>query len=236
MAPSPALEGNLDPEKVPDPADKPSAKRIQQETASALEREPPKEGKAKTVNGTKGQQKPVDKSKDGQVSGKEKKEKAKAEKAARRAQDKQKQQGQPVADLQGGNQVKEKKEGGRRSSTTTKAAPTVQTGQHKRTGSTNSKTLPVRPLDSQAAPVSEEPQKEEKKVALLDHLYGLPRRTTLSGAGKDVHPAVLALGLQMSNYMICGSTARCAATLLVFRIVCHFGASSRILFLTFLGN
>jgi translation initiation factor eIF-2B subunit delta len=39
------------------------------------------------------------------------------------------------------------------------------------------------------------------------------------GASKDVHPAILALGLQYSSYAICGSTARMVAMLLAFKAV-----------------
>lgn len=45
------------------------------------------------------------------------------------------------------------------------------------------------------------------------------RRYTIAGASKEVHPAVLALGLQMSSYEVCGSTARCVAMLLAFKAV-----------------
>jgi translation initiation factor eIF-2B subunit delta len=45
------------------------------------------------------------------------------------------------------------------------------------------------------------------------------RTTSIAGASKDVHPAVLALGLQMSNYTICGSCARLVATLQAFKRV-----------------
>ncbi|KAK2754499.1 hypothetical protein FQN54_006900 [Arachnomyces sp. PD_36] len=70
---------------------------------------------------------------------------------------------------------------------------------------------------------SVEPKKkrvaDDKNVAVFGHLYGQPRRTTIAGAGKEVHPAVLALGLQMRDYVICGSNARCVATLLAFKRV-----------------
>lgn len=56
-------------------------------------------------------------------------------------------------------------------------------------------------------------------MAVFGHLYGQQRRTTVAGAGKEVHPAVLALGLQMRDYVICGSSARCVATLLAFKRV-----------------
>ncbi|KAI9043455.1 translation initiation factor eIF2B subunit delta [Aspergillus affinis] len=62
-------------------------------------------------------------------------------------------------------------------------------------------------------------KQEDKNVAVFGHLYGQPRRTTIAGAGKEVHPAVLALGLQMRDYVVCGSSARCVATLLAFKRV-----------------
>lgn len=62
-------------------------------------------------------------------------------------------------------------------------------------------------------------RKDTKQVALFSHLYTHSRRTSIAGVSKDVHPAVLALGLQFSNYVICGSSARCVATLLVFKRV-----------------
>ena len=220
MAPSSAVEGDTDTGDSPHPIEKSPRQTTQQEPEPIVEPGSTKESKSKTANGLKEKSNAAEAPNDGKTSGKEKKAKAKAEKAARRAQDKQKQQGQPVADLHGANKTDGKKEGERRGSATTQAKSGSQIGQHKRTGSTNLKTLPIRSTESRAAPVTEEPKREEKRVALLDHLYGLPRRTSLAGAGKDVHPAVLALGLQMSDYKICGSTARCAATLLVFRSVC----------------
>ena len=61
--------------------------------------------------------------------------------------------------------------------------------------------------------------KETKEVALFGHLYGQSKRTSLAGVGRDVHATILALGLQMSNYVICGSNARCVATLFCFKKV-----------------
>lgn len=225
MAPSPAPKGDTDPDNNLPTANEALAEKTQPQPTPAVDHGPEKASESKYMNGAKEKLQPAEPAKDGKISGKDKKAKAKAEKAARRAQDKQKQQSQPVADLQGGNRPDGKREGGRRGSTTMQATPATQSGQHKRTGSTNLKTLPIRPVESQTVPVTEEPKMEEKRVALLEHLYGLPRRMSLSGAGKDVHPAVLALGLQMSDYTICGSTARCAATLLVFKAVCSFATT-----------
>lgn len=156
-------------------------------------------------------------SNDGQLTGKQMKEKAKAEKAARRAKEKAGQQGQPFVNL-GSNQ---QGQNAKRRPSTAGATPPAFQGQHQRTGSTSLNTqkgLPLRQVQH-AQPIVEVVKKENKNVALFDHLYGNPRRTTIAGAGKDVHPAVLALGLQMRNYVICGSSARCVAMLLAFKRV-----------------
>lgn len=82
------------------------------------------------------------------------------------------------------------------------------------------KSLPVRGATKRTESVSVTPTSESKEVALFGHLYGQPKRTSVTGAGRDIHPAVLALGLQMSSYVICGSNARCIATLFCFKRVC----------------
>ncbi|KAI9649139.1 hypothetical protein NHQ30_001706 [Ciborinia camelliae] len=78
--------------------------------------------------------------------------------------------------------------------------------------------LPVRGGPTKPIPAVEVPKVEDKTVDLFRHLYK-PRTTSIAEAGKDVHPAVLALGLQMSNYTICGSCARLVATLQAFKRV-----------------
>ncbi|KAJ5587463.1 uncharacterized protein N7459_003228 [Penicillium hispanicum] len=71
----------------------------------------------------------------------------------------------------------------------------------------------------QTGAAEQKKKKENKSVAVFGHLYGQQRRTTVAGAAKEVHPAVLALGLQMRDYVVCGSSARCVATLLAFKRV-----------------
>ena len=189
-----------------------------QHTASNLEQAPAAKGKAKDANGNESKKKTAEGSKDGKLSGKELKEKNKAEKVARRAQQKQAQQGQPVVDL---GPEKQGEKGAKKQSLAVQDQ-NLSKIQHKRTGSTSTgaqKPLPFRPTQAHAPPIKEEPRKENKNVALFDHLYGSPRRSTVAGASRDVHPAVLALGLQMRNYVICGSSARCVATLLAFKRV-----------------
>jgi len=71
-------------------------------------------------------------------------------------------------------------------------------------------------------PKSSEPA-GETPVAVFAHLYDKPKRHTIPGASKDVHPAIQALGLQYSTYEVCGSTARCIAMLLALKpVFCHY--------------
>ena len=203
---------NVEPEKkVPNGEEK---------IPSMTEQSPATNGTAITNKISEKKAHPAEGPKEKELSGKEKKELAKAQKASRRAAEKQKQQGQPAVDLVVGNKGDLQKESEKKSPLGP-AIPDSKT-QHKRTGSTSAgaqSSLPHRQAPSHAAPVPAEPEKENKNVALFDHLYGNPRRTTIAGAGKDVNPSVLALGLQMRNYIVCGSSARCTAMLLAFKRV-----------------
>lgn len=60
-------------------------------------------------------------------------------------------------------------------------------------------------------------KKDKKEVSLFAHLYTHNKRRAYADVSKIVHPAVLALGCQMSSYVICGSNARCVAMLLAFK-------------------
>lgn len=92
--------------------------------------------------------------------------------------------------------------------------------QHRRAPSQGASTL-TRPQQLRPSQPStkKEPKKMNKEVGLFGHLYSQPRRYNMEGVSKEVHPAVLALGFQMSNYVICGSNARCVAMLLAFKKV-----------------
>ena len=202
---------NVEPEKkVPDGEEK---------IPSITKQSPATNGTAITTKNPEKKALPAEGHKEKELSGKEKKELVKAQKASRRAAEKQKQQGQPVVDLVVGNKGDLRKESEKKSPLGP-AIPDLKT-QHKRTGSTSAgaQSSLHRQALSHAAPVPAEPEKENKNVALFDHLYGTPRRTTIAGAGKDVNPSVLALGLQMRNYIVCGSSARCTAMLLAFKRV-----------------
>lgn len=144
----------------------------------------------------------------GKLSAAELKKKAKEEKAARRAAAVQSKAGSENA--------------------TPAPAPAGQKSESAKGGKAQPKkgpevrNLPVRGGPTKTAPVVEAPKVEDKTVDLFKHLYK-SRTTSIAGTGKDVHPAVLALGLQMSNYTICGSCARLVATLQAFkRVSLHF--------------
>lgn len=151
------------------------------------------------------------------LSGAELKAQKKAEKAARRQQEIQARQSGPVASIpaSGGKSQAQ-------SAQSQRGKGESSAGQHRRTGSTvDVRNAPLK--GSQAATTQpEEPRREDKTVELFRHLYKA-RATTISGASKEVHPAVLALGQQMSSYTICGSNARLVATLQAFKRVSSKG-------------
>jgi len=160
------------------------------------------------------------------LSGAELKKRAKEEKAARRAAEKAAKDvgggpGGPVSGKgpqQGGGKEAQK--------TGQQAAKDASKPGHKRTGSQTA-SLQGQPLairgkgGAVGSPVQATKEKKTaaKEVGLFGHLYTQPKRMTLEGVSKEVHPAVLALGFQMSNYEICGSNARCVAMLLAFKRV-----------------
>lgn len=192
--------------KMPSP-DPPPAKEAPKPAATEAS-QPQKEKKGALGKQTKDPATPTDIPK---LSGAELKKKAKEEKAARRAQ-----------------ALAEKQSGGPAQSPVTTTGPgqkpNAQQGQkgaqqQKRRGSTagEAKILALR-SGQKSAPVVEVPKEEDKTVEFFRHLYKT-RTTSIAGASKEVHPAVLALGLQMSNYTICGSCARLVATLQAFKKV-----------------
>jgi len=113
-------------------------------------------------------------------------------------------------------QMAQKPDAQRRPSVTKRSSGT---GQHKHTGSTSGKPSTPRGGTSAAQPESEKKPGEDKRVTFFSHLYGKDRKLGISGAGREIHPAVLALGLQLRDHVICGGNARCVATLLVFKKV-----------------
>lgn len=140
------------------------------------------------------------------------KKKAKAEKAARRAREKvEKEGGAPGGAAPGPGA------GQARPPPTPKkdTAAAAQKGQKTPTARRGSVAL----AQSGSALVEQKKKRDDKKVAVFGHLYGQQRRTTIAGGGKEVHPAVLALGLQLRDYVVCGSSARCVSTMIAFKRV-----------------
>jgi translation initiation factor eIF-2B subunit delta len=162
------------------------------------------------------------------LSNKELKIKQKAEKQAKRAAQKAV-QGPQQQSKQQQQDLPQSSERQRRPANTGKAQPgqgvkiTDMTTHHKRTASSSGKSLPIRPLgplvaQSKVTEAEKEPTLE-KKVAMFSHLYSKDRRSTVAGVGREIHPAVLTLGIQLRDYVICGGNARCVATLLAFKKV-----------------
>jgi translation initiation factor eIF-2B subunit delta len=164
------------------------------------------------------------------VSNKELKLKQKAEKQAKRAAQKASQDVDGSEKLQKPPQQQQQSSSSQRGpSNTGKAQPsqgvkiTDRTTHHRRTASTSAKNLPIRPTAT-IVPQSKDVEADknpaaEKKVAMFSHLYNKDRRCTIAGVGREIHPAVLTLGIQLRDYVICGGNARCVATLLAFKKV-----------------
>lgn len=161
---------------------------------------PPKEAEASKT------EKPEEQAK---LSNAELKKKAKADKAARRAKvmqdreqgdgagNEQQQQQQPGGAKKGGGGAKQDKQQGAQ------------------------KQQAAQPTGSESAKKKEQ-RVNENTPAMFAHLAWQTHRGGVTTAGKDVHPAVLSLGIQIRDYVICGSSARCVATLLAFKQVCCY--------------
>lgn len=170
--------------------------------------------------------KPKDLTKDGKLTGAELKRKAKEEKAAKRARDKEEKQGQqlPGAGPSGIGKTDLASQAAKKGAEIpSRVSPAVPKNQQQKPPSSSTadsqKPLEFRPSEAFPPLAIPEPIGENKEVSLFGHLYGKARRVTIAGAAKGVHPAVLALGLKMSNYVICGSNARCVSTLIACKMV-----------------
>ena len=164
--------------------------------------------------------------KETKLSGAELKKRAKEEKIARRAKEKQEKPtlGQPDVP----NHTQQDQGIVLEPNTKNPHSEALGTKQQKRRRSSTTnpqRQIPIRTSEPHAPSVTPAPKKENKNVALFSHLYGHSRRTTMTGAGKDIHPTVVVLGLKMSHYIICGSNARCVAMLLAFTRVCFYVTS-----------
>ncbi|EER25068.1 Initiation factor 2 subunit family protein [Coccidioides posadasii C735 delta SOWgp] len=153
------------------------------------------------------------------LSNAELKKRAKAEKAARRAKEKQEreQQAGPAAQSQAGQQPGGPKKGDNKQS---QKKGEGQKAQKQGAGPA----VVAQRRGSVHVPAAEAKKKKKKAeneniVAVFGHLPWHSRRAGIAGVGKEIHPAVVALGMQLRDYVICGSSARCVATLLALRRV-----------------
>lgn len=109
------------------------------------------------------------------------------------------------------------------STTARPAAPLRTQGETRQrrqsTAASRNEPLPVRARPTPVPSTPKQAKSEHKQVSFFSHLYTQPRRYTLDGIPREVHPQIQALGLQISNYCICGSHARCAAMLLALKCV-----------------
>lgn len=162
------------------------------------------------------------------LSNKELKLRQKTEKQAKRAAQKVAEDGQRV-ERPGKQQQQDSSSSQRKTQDTGKAQPgqgvkiTDMTTHHKRTASSSGKALPLRnalisTAQSKELEVENKPI-PENRVAIFSHLYSKDRRSTIAGVSREIHPAVLTLGIQLRDYVICGGNARCVATLLAFKKV-----------------
>ncbi|PGH34940.1 translation initiation factor eIF-2B subunit delta [[Emmonsia] crescens] len=173
------------------------------------------------------------------LSGAELKKQAKAEKAARRAKEKAEREQATGAAAGGGgsgkqqtNQPSSKKGGpGSQAQKNAEASGSGGKGQKQLGGGGGGGGAAAAIgrrgsiMHANTAELSRKKKREEemvgagKTVAVFGHLSLQKRRATIAGAGKELHPAILALGLQLRDYVVCGSSARCVAMLLAFKRV-----------------
>ncbi|KAL1302349.1 hypothetical protein AAFC00_002756 [Neodothiora populina] len=197
---------------------------------SASEQKPSKSGKKpaqdKPAAAAGADTKSAETATDKKISGAELKKRAKEEKAARRAAEKAAKEGPaPAAAAAVTAATPSKAQQGQKGGAGNGAQRSQQGGQgshHRRAPSQGAAGQQNLPFRGKAAPASGAPavpkaKKVNKEVGLFGHLYSQPKRHTLEGVSKEVHPAVLALGLQMSSYVVCGSNARCVGMLLAFK-------------------
>ena len=106
------------------------------------------------------------------------------------------------------------------SSSTSARPETTRAPQRRANNSSSTSQQDIAIRTKKSGPSIEELKVEDKTVEFFRHLTKTKTVPAgLKSASKDVHPAVQVLGLQMSNYMICGSSARLVATLQAFKKV-----------------
>jgi|ERR1700722_2950275 len=71
--------------------------------------------------------------------------------------------------------------------------------------------------DAASSVPADDREENSRGLRIFSH-FGL-QKPVISVKG-DIHPAIIRLGLQFSEFKICGANARCIATLIAFKTVC----------------
>jgi len=174
---------------------------------------------SKIMNGVNPSSKDAAPSAEKKLSGAELKKLKQAEKVARRQHAKaQKDVQDPSAQNQQQQPNKAQKNQQQSKPSASKPQP-LPPGPQNKTGQQGWKRRPSAGAGAMQSPAKQGAAFPAKQAVALFGNLSETRRHTVAGSSKEVHPAVLALGLQMSSYEVCGSTARCVAMLLAFKSV-----------------
>ena len=153
----------------------------------------------------------------GELSNAEKKKLQKEEKAARRAKEKQTSPAIASSASSVNTSVAAKPMKGAGQASGLSQGQLREDPQRRRRESTVAQ--PTAPLKLPSRSTVVEKSRPSKSVRFFTHLHGQPRRRTLEGTGKEVHPAIYQLALQISSYTLCGSHCRGVAMLLAIKSV-----------------
>lgn len=153
----------------------------------------------------------------GELSNAEKKRLQKEEKAARRAKEKQTNPDAASEIPKSTTSVEAKSDKGKGPASGPVRSKTSEEPQRRRRESVAVQSTATAKLASR--PAAAEKSRPSKSVAFFTHLYGQPRKRTLEGTAKEVHPAISQLALLFSSYTLCGSHCRGVAMLLAMKSV-----------------
>ncbi|KAJ4499972.1 hypothetical protein C8R41DRAFT_812758 [Lentinula lateritia] len=88
---------------------------------------------------------------------------------------------------------------------------------NRRAAASTSKDAPTNIRDGAGGPDGSSDSPKSRGLRIFSH-FGLPKTPGHQIKG-DIHPAIVKLGLQFSEFKICGANARCIATLTAFKTV-----------------
>jgi hypothetical protein len=94
----------------------------------------------------------------------------------------------------------------------------VSTGRNSDAGLTKSSSSQAKDSSSVRGAGEEDGAGKSRGLRIFSH-FGLPSRSVSHVVKGDIHPAIVRLGLQFSEFKISGANARCIATLAAFKAV-----------------